>query len=72
MTVISRCGRYRATVAPVDNGTVIVLARLTDKGRVIDRQYVAAWHVLSRTEYPVPFHVALDLAHDLIQSGDFE
>lgn len=66
IAVQSECGRYRARVAPSDNGSVVTLMRITDRGRVIDRQYVAAWHVIRRIEYPMPLHCALDLAHHLV------
>lgn len=58
LTVLSRCGRYRITVAPCDDG-----ARLDFWHRSGAR---AGWRLECRQPVALPHHAALDLAHDLI------
>ena len=64
LTIESTCGRYRMTVAPGDDGAAVTLWQYV--GRVDGRRGGAVWRQLDHAVYPVPLHVALDRAHDLI------
>lgn len=64
---MSRCGRYRITVAPGDDGAILEIWR---EGNWFDRRAGeprrVMWRREGRIELPLPFHAALDRAHDAL------
>ncbi len=65
LTIISDDGKHRAFVTPTENGAEASYFRAycDNAGKF------AGWRFLRRAEIPQPFHVALDLATDLVNAA---
>lgn len=55
LTIISDCGNFKAEVAEICNGC-----------RAVFWQQVCGWRRLSHAVYDLPFHAALDEAHETV------
>lgn len=55
ITILSDNGSFKAEVAEIRDGT-----------RAVFFQQIKGWRKISHTVYPLPFHAALDAAHDTV------
>ena len=72
VTILSADGSHRAIVSETDDGVAVAFYRLVhddSRGKPLSEQRTARkWRYLRTSIIPQPFHVALDIAHDVVDA----
>ncbi len=70
LTILSTDGRHRAIVSETDEGAAVAFYRLVyddSRGRGPGEQ--TKWRYVRTSIIPQPFHVALDIAHSIVEAA---
>jgi hypothetical protein len=72
LTIVSADGGHRAIVSETDDGVAVAFYRLVhDESRgkpLSEQQNARKWRYVRTSIIPQPFHVGLDIAHDVVNA----